>query len=148
MKFPTELWHDDYLVQGGTPVPLPPNVQHSQEIIAWFEDGRGGRQALEAMLHPRHPSQLYEAFGEGLFLTLILLWVRLKFPRLPHGIITGLFFLLYALARISLENVREPDSGSHPILGMTHGQFFSTFMIVTGLAFVIFGWLRGRRIRT
>jgi phosphatidylglycerol:prolipoprotein diacylglycerol transferase len=145
VKFPTELLHEDFVKQGGTAVALPENLQHSPEIIAWFERNGGGRAELEAILHPRHPSQLYEALGEGLFLSAILLAVRLRWPRLPHGVLTGLFFLLYAVARISLESVRQPDSGSEAILGMTKGQFFSLFMVLMGFVFMAHGMLRGRR---
>ena len=145
MKFPTELLHEDFVKQGGEAVSLPLNLQHSPEIIAWFEKNGGGRTELEAILHPRHPSQLYEALGEGLFLSAILLVVRLRWPRLPHGVLTGLFFLLYAVARISLESLRQPDSGAEAILGMTRGQFFSLFMVITGGIFIAHGMLRGRR---
>lgn len=141
VKFPTELLHEDFVKQGGTAVSLPLNLQHSPEIIAWFEQNGGGRAELEAILHPRHPSQLYEALGEGLFLSAILLAVRILCPRLPHGVLTGLFFLLYAFARISLESLRQPDSGAEAILGMTRGQFFSVFMVLIGLAFIIHGWI-------
>ncbi len=139
MKFPTEILHEDFVAQGGTPISLPPGLQHSPDIIAFFQTQPEGVAGLEAMLHPRHPSQLYEALGEGLFLSAILLAVRLRFPKLPHGILTGLFFLLYAIARIGLENVRQPDSGSDAILGMTRGQFFSVFMILIGFAFIAWG---------
>lgn len=145
MKFPTELLHEDFAVQGGPAVALPQGMQHSPEIIGFFESQPGGAAALEEMLHPRHPSQLYEALGEGLFLSAILVAVRLKYPRLPHGILTGLFFILYAVARISLEFVRQPDSGSEMILGLTRGQFFSVFMIAAGAAFIAFGWWKGGR---
>jgi phosphatidylglycerol:prolipoprotein diacylglycerol transferase len=142
MKFPTELLHEDFVKQGGELPPMPDYLQHSPDIIAWFEQHRGGRPELEAILHPRHPSQLYEAFGEGLLLTLVLLWIRVKWPKMPHGIISGLFFILYAVVRIALEGVRQPDSGSSMIMGLTKGQFFSTFMIAAGLAFILIGWLR------
>ncbi len=149
MKFPTELTHQDYVDQGGSAALANQvqqlGLQHSRDIIAYFEQVRGGRPELEEVLHPRHPSQLYEALGEGLFLTLILLAVRLKFPRLKHGILTGLFFILYAIARISLEYVRQPDSGSEMIMGLTKGQFFSTFMIVVGLLFIVQGAIWGKR---
>ena len=143
MKFPTELLHEDFVVQGGKPVTLPQGMQHSPEIIGYFQTQPEGVAGLEAMLHPRHPSQLYEALGEGLFLSMILLAVRLRYPRLPHGILTGLFFILYAVARISLEFVRQPDSGSDGIMGLTRGQFFSLFMILVGAAFIVYGWFRG-----
>jgi phosphatidylglycerol:prolipoprotein diacylglycerol transferase len=146
VKFPTELLHEDYLAQGGQPIQIPQNLQHSPDIIRWFEENAGGRPQLDALLHPRHPSQLYEAFGEGLLITVILLTLRLKFPRLPHGLLTGLFFLLYAVARISLENLRQPDHGSTPIWGLTKGQFFSVFMIFIGLAFVVYALLRPRHL--
>ncbi len=149
MKFPTEITHQDFVAQGGS-AQLQQDVyqmglQHSPEIIRFFEQNRGGRAELETILHPRHPSQLYEALGEGLLLSAILLFIRVKFPKLPHGIVTGLFFILYAVARISLEFVRQPDSGSELIMGLTKGQFFSTFMIVTGLAFIAYGWFFGKR---
>jgi phosphatidylglycerol:prolipoprotein diacylglycerol transferase len=142
VKFPTELHHEDYLAQGGQPIALPPQLQHSPDIIAWFEANAGGRAQLENILHPRHPSQLYEAFGEGLLITLILLTLRIKYPKLPHGVLTGLFFLLYAIARITLENYRQPDSGAEPILGLTKGQFLTLFMILIGLAFLAYAKLQ------
>ena len=137
---------DNLVKQGGSIPSLPEGLQHSPDIIAWFEKTGGNRAALEEMLHPRHPSQLYEAFAEGLFLSAILLAVRIGFPRLPQGIVTGLFFLLYAAARISMECFRQPDSGASAILGMTRGQFFSLFMIIIGIAFIAHGWLRGGQV--
>jgi len=145
VKFPTELLHEDFVAQGGAPVALPEGAVHSPDIIAFFASRPGGLAELEAMLHPRHPSQLYEALGEGLLLSVVLIAVRLRFPTLGHGVLTGLFFLLYAVARIALECVRQPDSGAEPILGLTRGQFFSLFMIVTGTAFLLYGMTRGRR---
>jgi phosphatidylglycerol:prolipoprotein diacylglycerol transferase len=149
IKFPTELTHQDFIKQGGSPQlvddVMSRGLQHSPDIIRFFEQNRGGRAELETILHPRHPSQLYEALGEGLLLGALLLFIRIKWPRLPHGIITGLFFILYAIARIALEFVRQPDSGSELIMGLTKGQFFSTFMIVAGLAFIAHGWFFGKR---
>lgn len=147
VKFPTELHHKDYLVQGGKPVDVPEQLQSSPEIIEWFERTGGGRAELEALLHPRHPSQIYEALGEGLFITIILLAIRLKFPRLPHGVLTALFFLLYAVARISLENLRQPDDGASPIWGLTKGQFLTVFMVFIGLAFLVYALVARRRGR-
>lgn len=145
VQFPTELLHEDFIHQGGKWVSLPAGLQHSPEIITWFEQHGGGRAELASILHPRHPSQLYEALGEGLLLSAVLLAIRVRWPRLPHGLLTGLFFLLYAIVRIALECVRQPDSGADAILGMTRGQFFSLFMIVTGLAFLLHAVLRGKK---
>lgn len=140
VKFPTELLHEDYLQQGGQAVALPPGARFSPEIIAFFEREGGGREKLAALLHPRHPSQVYEALGEGLLLFALLYFIRVRYPRLPHGMLTGLFFLLYAAARIAVESLRQPDSGSQPILGLTQGQFYSLFMIGIGLALLIHTW--------
>ncbi len=94
------------------------------------------QQYLAGVLQPRHPSQLYEALVEGLLLFLILLAVRLRWKNLYHGLLTGLFFILYALGRIAVETLREPDAAL--IAGITRGQFYSLFMILIGAAFI--GW--------
>jgi len=145
VKFPTELLHEDFERQGGARdlIPYGP-LQHSPDIIAYFEQYRGGRAELEQILHPRHPSQLYEALGEGLLLSAILIFIRLRFPKLRQGIIAGLFFILYAIARIALEFVRQPDSGSTMIMGLTKGQFFSTFMFIVGGLFIAYGLIWGK----
>ncbi len=150
MKFPTEVLHLDFLqrykADHGSDFPmLEPMPQHSKDIIAAYSQQFGGYDNFVSLLYPRHPSQLYEAVGEGLMLTAMLYALRVKFPKLPNGILTGLFFLLYALVRIALENVREPDSGSDLILGLTRGQFFSTFMIAIGLAFILYGVIARKR---
>lgn len=144
VKFPTELQHSDYYAQGGVDAGLPPDLAHSPDIIAWFQAQPGGVARLEELLHPRHPSQLYEAVGEGLLPFLVLYVTRRRFPNLPQGMLTGIFFLLYAVARISLEFVRQPDSGSSLIMGLTKGQFLTLFMVLAGLAFLAFSLTAGR----
>jgi phosphatidylglycerol:prolipoprotein diacylglycerol transferase len=96
---------------------------------------------LSELLTPRHPSQLYAAALEGLALFAILFFVREKWPRAPHGLLTALFFIFYAVFRITDEQFREPD---RYIAGLTEGQFYSVFMILIGVAFLIFA-LRRRR---
>jgi phosphatidylglycerol:prolipoprotein diacylglycerol transferase len=88
---------------------------------------------LRSILSARHPSQLYEAFFEGIVLFAILWFVRTR-TRQPNGVLTGLFFICYAIFRIVLENFREPDA---ELIGpFTRGQFFSFFLIAIGVAFV------------
>jgi phosphatidylglycerol---prolipoprotein diacylglyceryl transferase len=99
------------------------------------------KQVLRTILTPRHPSQLYEAFFEGIVLFAILWIVRTRF-RTPNGILTGLFFIFYAIFRIVVEYFREPDASL--IAGFTRGQFFSFFLIAIGLAFVIAARMRPR----
>ena len=141
MKFPTEV-RDLGLVPSeiGILVEGDRFPQHSHEIVALAKESPDGLARLEQALTPRHPSQLYEAACEGLLLFIVLYTVRTCFRRLPDGIVTGLFFVLYAIARISIENLREPDSSL--IMGVTKGQFYSSFMIVVGLLFIVIGWKR------
>ncbi|MDQ6940862.1 MAG: prolipoprotein diacylglyceryl transferase, partial [Verrucomicrobiota bacterium] len=89
---------------------------------------------LRTVLRPRHPSQLYEAFLEGVVLFLILWFVRTRL-RTPNGVITGLFLSIYGVFRIVVENFREPDAS---LIGpFTRGQFFSFFIVALGLGFII-----------
>jgi phosphatidylglycerol:prolipoprotein diacylglycerol transferase len=100
-------------------------------------------QALvRPILTPRHPSQIYEALLEGVLLFAILWFVRTR-TRQPDGVLTGLFFVCYAIFRIMVEYFREPDASL--IAGFTRGQFFSFFLIAIGLAFIIVGKIRNRR---
>ena len=112
------------------------NPPEADAIIEAARHHEGLRDILAEYLTPRYPSQIYQALMEGLALFLILLVVRLKFRYLPNGIITGLFFILYAFFRIIGEQFRQPESGYGP-LGLTKGQFLSTFMIAIGAAFLI-----------
>jgi phosphatidylglycerol:prolipoprotein diacylglycerol transferase len=88
---------------------------------------------------PRHPSQLYEFFLEGVVL-FIILWFYSKKPR-ATGKVTGLFLILYGLFRIISECFREPDTqlGYIAFGWLTMGQLLSLPMIVVGL------WLFFRR---
>jgi phosphatidylglycerol:prolipoprotein diacylglycerol transferase len=82
-----------------------------------------------------------EAGLEGIFL-FALLWILRTKVRLPNGLLTGIFFIAYALVRILGECFREPDA---PLTGgLTRGQFLSLFMIVIGLLFMAWGWMKPR----
>lgn len=95
-------------------------------------------KTLGEFLPARHPSQIYEGLLEGLLLFVILWVVRVRFPKAPAGLITGLFFALYAVARIFSEHFREPDAAMVGIL--TKGQFFSFFMFLFAAAFFAHAW--------
>ena len=82
---------------------------------------------------PRHPSQLYEAFFEGMFL-FVVLWVYASKPR-PYGRVAAMFAILYAAIRIGIEFVREPDVHLQFIAWgwLTMGQLLSALLLVAGV---------------
>ncbi|MBU0677484.1 MAG: prolipoprotein diacylglyceryl transferase [Verrucomicrobia bacterium] len=91
---------------------------------------------VDGALRPRHPSQLYEAFGEGLLLFALLCLLRkTKWAQKP-GFLSVAFLVLYAAARISVEFVREPDSTIY-FGWMTKGQLFSLMMLVVAAVTVV-----------
>jgi phosphatidylglycerol:prolipoprotein diacylglycerol transferase len=94
---------------------------------------------LVQVLTPRHPSQIYEAALEGAVLFSILWILRTRF-RLPDGVLTGVFFIAYALLRIAGEGLREPDAPLSWFL--TRGQFLSIFLILIGAAFLVAAKIR------
>lgn len=84
---------------------------------------------------PRHPSQLYEAFFEGIVLFIILnsLW-SLKKVRNKCGTVSAIFVLLYGLFRIGMEQFRQPDAHMGFYFNtMTMGQILSLPFVLTGL---------------
>jgi phosphatidylglycerol:prolipoprotein diacylglycerol transferase len=90
---------------------------------------------------PRHPSQLYEAFLEGLVIWLVLRVLCTRFKALTKpGVCAGTFIMLYGLFRFSVEFVREPDADMFGPL--TRGMAYSLPMAVIGLALLIWAWKR------
>ena len=86
---------------------------------------------------PRHPSQLYEFFLEGIIL-FIILWQFSKTPR-PRWVISGLFLFLYGLFRFIIEFFREPDVQMGFVVGrwMTQGQLLCLPMIALGFILLL-----------
>jgi phosphatidylglycerol:prolipoprotein diacylglycerol transferase len=98
----------------------------------------------------RHPSQLYEAFLEGLVLFAILFWFSSK-PR-ARGVVSGLFLVFYGLFRFAVEFVRLPDDHLKDQLlfgWMTRGQQLCLPMLVGGAALIVWGvWAQKKRDQT
>lgn len=108
-----------------------------------------------SLIPARHPSQLYEALLEGLFLLLYAQWrfrkgyakqlcafctckaqgKKIKKHFAP-GILTAEFLALYSVLRIFVEIFREPDASL--ILGLSRGQFYSIGLIIFSLASWVF----------
>ncbi len=118
---------------------IDPSLTTPEAIVGAVHRQWQVKQVLRAILTPRHPSQLYEAFFEGVILFAILWIVRTR-TRQPNGVLMGLFFICYAIFRIVIETFREPDATL--IAGFTRGQFFSFFLIAIGVAFVVAAKMR------
>ena len=82
---------------------------------------------------PRHPSQLYEALLEGLFLFLLLIYFKNKFSNKP-GVISGLFLIIYSIFRFIIEFYRVPDEQlGYILLNLTMGQVVSLIFMLSGV---------------
>lgn len=99
-----------------------------------FDDTGGG-------LLPRHPTQLYEAFLEGLVLLAVLYLLSRRKPPLPQGSYFGLFLIGYGVFRIGIEFVRQPDVQLGYLLGtdwLTMGMVLSAPMLILGAIILIY----------
>ncbi len=95
---------------------------------------------------PRHPSQLYEAFMEGIVLFCVLLALSMK--ARTHGTLLAIFLAGYGLFRFIIEFFREPDAHVGFIIGpLTMGQILCLAMIICG-SFLFFRIHSGAGIGT
>jgi len=107
---------------------------------------------------PRHPSQLYEAFFEGLVLWAIL-WFILRKRKPYSGFLIAAYMVGYGVFRFFIEYVREPDqdigypirlvSLSNPaqfsLLNFTTGQILNALLIAGGVGVALVASARARR---
>lgn len=146
MLFPKELLDANNATEADRAVTvaerIAPGLTSPDALVASLHSDPILREALRPILTPRHPSQIYEALLEGVLLFTILWLVRTR-TRQPNGVLTGLFFLCYAIFRVVVEYYREPDASL--IAGFTRGQFFSFFLVAIGLAFIVIGKIRAEQ---
>lgn len=93
---------------------------------------------------PRHPSQLYESFLEGVVLFAILWVLRLRIRY--HGENLANFLIIYGIFRFAIEFFREPDPQLGFIVGpLTMGQLLCTAMVLAGIGLHIYVRKVGQR---
>jgi len=81
---------------------------------------------------PRHPSQLYEFFLEGVLLFGVV-WA-LKDRHMGKGVLSSVFLIFYGIFRFFAEFFREPDAQLGFIFGpFTMGQLLSSGMVLLGI---------------
>src|ERR1700730_9726675 len=88
---------------------VDPLLNSSDAIVSAVRHQPQVKEILRTILMPRHPSQLYEAFFEGIVLFAILWFARTRL-RQANGVLTGLFLVCYAIFRIAVEYFCEPDA--------------------------------------
>ena len=107
---------------------------------------------------PRHPSQLYEAFFEGIC-TFLILWAAHK-KKFSDGIVASLYPICYGTFRFIIEYFREPDSNigyriavdpsahtylNTSLLNLSTGQVLCALMIFGGIAMAVSCSVIGRK---
>ena len=120
-----ELW--------GGPTDLPWGMSLSCDRFYYLCASKLDLPAGIAMTPPLHPSQLYEAFLEGIIMFIVLWLVASKRP--PMMTVSGLFLILYGLFRFIVELVRMPDAHIGYLWGewLTMGQLLSLPMVIAGI---------------
>ena len=82
----------------------------------------------------RHPTQLYEAILEGIFLFLIMIFFWNKNKLKKPGKLSALFLIFYSFFRYFIEYFRVPDDQlGYLFLNLTMGQLMSFMFFITGL---------------
>lgn len=130
-----ELWGKPTDAGWGVVFPRAPEFSgwSMEQVHAQFATGALNQYA-------RHPSQLYQAFLEGLVMFAVLWWFSSR-PR-PRYAVSGMFALLYGCFRFIVEFVRVPDAqiGYLAFGWLTMGQLLSLPLIALGLYWLL--WSR------
>lgn len=138
MRFPTEPRALELMG-------IPETTMRERELQMLAAIASGKWDTVKAQVPLRHPSQLYEALGEGVILGLLLLAVYLATRARPlgRGVFGGLFLLGYGAVRFVVEFFREPDAHLGFVMGpFSRGQQLCFLMIVAGGALIAYGWRR------
>src|SRR5437879_793350 len=115
-------------------VQIDPSLATPEAIVAAVHRQSQVAAPLRSILTPRHPSQLYEAFSEGIVLFAILWIVRAR-RRQPNGVLTGLFFISYVILRIVVESFHVTDAML--VDGLTRSQLFSLSLVPMAIGWIV-----------
>jgi len=132
----------------GMVFPLAGTFPTRESWVREFAERVGiGTAGLQQVNLPRHPSQLYEAFFEGVVLWAIL-WFGFRKRKSFHGQLMAVYIIGYGLVRFVIEYAREPDADlGFPIqlvsldnphlqvspFNFTTGQILCVTMILAGI---------------
>ncbi len=139
--------------------PKAPLFSRSIEWVDEFAKAAGLPDGTGLVNLPRHPSQLYEAFFEGIFLFVIFWLLRKKKPF--DGFFITMYSVGYGLVRFVIEYFREPDANlgyriavdkdaplylNQSLLNLSTGQILCLLMILFGLAFFAVMMIRKKKL--
>ncbi len=142
----------------GIVFPAVPRSERFSASIEWVSDfmQKIGMNPTDALVNlPRHPSQLYEAIFEGIFLFAILWILHKKKPF--DGFLGGLYTIGYGTVRFFIEYFREPDAdigfrnSENPIYMFTSfsdistGQILCALMILGGIGVLIGSFILSKK---
>ncbi len=119
-----------------------PHVQFPQNSIPWYSQVRAELiDSSAAWSKPVHPVQLYEAaFNFVVFGVVVWLYRR----KLRPGMVTGVYLVLYAIGRFSLEFMRGDRGDRLAVQQLSIGQFVSLLVLLAGLVVLaVLGFTRG-----
>ena len=140
-KYDSVLWIFDRLVIavaiGGMFVRIGNFI--NSEIVGKFTNSDFGVVFLNrGDSLPRHPAQLYEAFGYLiLFILLVLIYNKSKLS-MKKGFIFGFFLITLFTIRFVVEYVKESQGGIEKTLGIiSTGQWLSIPFIIIGILLMI-----------
>ncbi len=155
-----ELWGRITTLPWGMIFPQAPQFSTDEPWVRAFAERAGlsvaGQQTVNL---PRHPSQLYEAFCEGVLLWAIL-WLIFRPRRAFRGQQLSVYIIGYGVFRFLIEYVRQPDSymgypiqlvkldnpGQFSPFNFTTGQILSSLMFVGGVVcLLVFSRVAARR---
>lgn len=138
-KFRVDFWHTADLIIVTAPIGLGLGRLGNfinGELYGRVTDVPWAMVFPSGGLLPRHPSQLYEFFLEGVVLFTVLWTLRRK--NYETGVLTSLFLILYGAFRFFVEFFREPDAQLGYVLGIfTIGQALCMSMVMVG-AIILF----------
>ena len=140
-KYDSVLWIFDRLViavaLGGTLVRIG-NFFNSEIVGVFTKSNYGVTFLNRGEILPRHPAQLYEAFGYIiLFVFLLLLYNKTKLKEYK-GFLFGFFLMFLFVVRFIVEYVKESQGGLEDQLGVfSTGQWLSIPFILIGVGLMI-----------
>ena len=148
-----ELWGRVTTMRWGMVFPGAPSYSTNYPWVREIADAVGLKYLQGGYINlPRHPSQLYEAFFEGIVLWLII-WFVLRKRKTFNGYLFSWYLIGYGAIRFVIEYFREPDANigfiitggktSEPlalfrsVLNISLGQILCVLMVMAGMALYI-----------